>query len=477
MTSDPAPPSPQAISRRILVWASAGAVVVALLALLGGRFLTRGEPSAGHGATPDPSPTLDYPATPTGAWSEVAGLRGANQLAVAPSDPDIVYAISGQGEFYDNSRARLRRTDDNGATWHDLSIPGGPLTGETFLGVVVSPVDATTVFLAVGRDVHGCPQQDRLGNRAGAMALARSGSGAILGAAPRSSAIGQSGVAFCNYQYVSHDSGQHWREVSLPVPSTFSFDTGVRPLAFDPVLWAQGTHLYVREIVANNHQGTIPYVMQLRSDDGGDHWKSLDAINPIGGDDSYPCIPATSGSTVFAVTSTYGNTLHLWRSDDAGDSWSLVGGLPRNSYEGVAVVGQPGNAQPLLYLGAYDTSLRTALRGPQVADLMLSADGGHTWKPVAAAGIPTGMSISPSPIGVLRDGSVVISAPPYGPDPPATLTYYAWKSGDPAWRQLTPAVLDGFTLALTSPLGGPEALWTLSYQADHTATVHRFVLP
>lgn len=68
---------------------------------------------------------------------------GVNGLAMAPSNPDILYAVA------DAPRGRVLRSTDGGRRWRAL---GATLfDGARFGGVAVSPVDPRTIYVAVFR--------------------------------------------------------------------------------------------------------------------------------------------------------------------------------------------------------------------------------------------------------------------------------------------------------------------------------------
>jgi hypothetical protein len=82
------------------------------------------------------------------------------------------------------------------------------------------------------------------------------------------------------------------------------------------------------------------------------------------------------------------------------------------------------------------------------------------------------------PLALTSDGSIIVSNPEwqgqYGTTT-ATTTFYAWKAGEPAWRQLAPPV-DTMSLLAYTPAGpaGPAALWAMSLEPT---VVRRYVLP
>jgi hypothetical protein len=166
-------------------------VVGALTAL----FLAAGP--GRHGAGPGAKATTVH-----GRWVRLDTLAvsvefDANDTpAIAPSDPRVVYQTLARG-IQQRLPAKLRRTDDGGATWHELPIPV-PAAHVGHAGFLVSPLDAHTVFLTlIDTQAEDCPPGT---------------------AQP----IGETAGVLCWLQYSSIDGGAHWQATKLPAPGTLA---------------------------------------------------------------------------------------------------------------------------------------------------------------------------------------------------------------------------------------------------------------
>ena len=202
-------------------------------------------------------------------------------LAVAPSNPDIVYVGSGEG---------LRRPDlsigdgvykstDGGKTWSHLGLRDG----QQFGSIIVDPKNPDRLFVAVLGHPYG-PSAER-------------------------------GI------FRSLDGGQSFTKVLFK-----NDDVGGIDLAFDPrdsnkiyaSLWASRRPPWT---VGGNYEG--PGSGLFKSEDGGENWRELTkgfpakhgrisiAIAPSDPDRMYGTVDVSDAGGVY-------------RSDDAGESWTLV---------------------------------------------------------------------------------------------------------------------------------------------------------
>ena len=204
-------------------------------------------------------------------------------LAVAPSNPDIIYVGSGEG---------LRRPDlsvgdgiykssDAGRTWQHLGLRDA----QQIAAIIVDPKDPNRVFVGAMGHPYG-PNSER-------------------------------GV------FRSLDGGQSWQKVLYK-----DENTGAMDLAFDPRnpqvivadMWASRRPPWTTG-GAYNGTGSGLY----KSTDGGDHWQQL--TNGLPGDDEI-------GRVGVAISLSDPNRMYAWvtakhktgiyRSDNAGESWQLV---------------------------------------------------------------------------------------------------------------------------------------------------------
>ncbi len=227
--------------------------------------------------------TTDYGRT----WNPIfddqpTGSIGA--LAVAPSDPNIIYVGSGEG---------LRRPDlsvgdgmykstDAGRTWQHLGLRDG----QQIASIIVDPKDPNRLFVAVQGHPYG-PNSER-------------------------------GI------YRSLDGGQTFQKVLYKDENTGGMD-----LVFDPrnsqiifaSMWASRRPPWT---TGGGYSG--PGSGLYKTSDGGNNWRQLtkglpgeaEGIGRIG-----PTVAPGDPDRMYAWVNAKKNS-GIYRSDDAGESWQLV---------------------------------------------------------------------------------------------------------------------------------------------------------
>jgi len=206
-------------------------------------------------------------------------------LAVAPSNPDIIYVGSGEG---------LRRPDlstgdgiykstDAGHTWRHLGLRDG----QQITNVIVDPQDPNRVFVAVLGHPYG-PNSER-------------------------------GV------FRSTDGGETWQKVFYK-----DDDTGATDLAFDPKnpqtlyadMWSSRRPPWTTGNPLEGHTGGL-----FKSSDGGDTWHPLAKGLPTNaqglGRIGFGISPSNP-NRMYALVDAAPEVGGLYRSDDAGESWQRV---------------------------------------------------------------------------------------------------------------------------------------------------------
>ena len=267
-----------------------------------------------------------FDAEPTGSIGDVA---------VSPSDPNIVYVASGEGiQRPDLSVGDgVYKSTDAGKTWTHLGLDAGQQMG----GLAIDPRDPNRVFVAVLGHPYG-PNPER-------------------------------GV------YRSTDGGKTWEKVLYK-----DENTGAVQVTIDPVnpqivyadLWAG------RQGPWENGSWNGPNSGLFKSTDGGTTWHQLatglpttaQGLGRIGF-----CVAASDPSRLYATVDAgaYGG---IYRSDDAGESWKKLNSDQRFWGRGddfAEIKADPKNAA-IVY----------------IADVVVwkSVDGGMSWD--AYRGAPGG---------------------------------------------------------------------------------------
>lgn len=212
-------------------------------------------------------------------------------LAVAPSDPNVVWV--GTGETFIRANISIGngvyRSTDAGATWTHLGLEASERIGR----IVVHPNDPDTAYVAALGSIYG-PNEER-------------------------------GV------FRTHDGGATWEPVLSPSPRAGAID-----LVMDPnnprILFAA---LWQIELNTWSRTSGGPDSGLWTSRDGGDTWARLEG----GGLPTGPWgkiglgMSAADSRRIYALVET--STNHdfapsdpfqgvLWRSDDGGEDWEMV---------------------------------------------------------------------------------------------------------------------------------------------------------
>jgi photosystem II stability/assembly factor-like uncharacterized protein len=263
------------------------------------------------------------------------GAIGA--LAVAPSNPDVIYVGSGEAQQRPDLATGdgMYKSTDAGRTWVHLGLRDTQQIAQ----VIVDPRNADRLFVAALGHPYG-PNEER-------------------------------GI------FRSTDGGRSFQKVLYK-----DADTGGADVLFDPrdantvyaVLWQ------ARQGPWENGDFRGPGSGLFKSNDGGETWRPLTRGLPTWEGDRLgrigigvaPSLP----SRVFAVVEARGQAAGIYRSDDAGDSWSRVNNDPR-------VVARPYDA----------TDIRVHPSNPDIVFVPTivawkSLDGGRTF--TAFRGAPGG---------------------------------------------------------------------------------------
>lgn len=470
-----APPGPHAPhphrARRGLLAVAAMAAVVALLVILFATMLPSRQihPGPTPSSSPSPSPTphgtatLAITAGPSGTWQALGALTYSSPIlpgggpAIAPSNPLVVYEPAPPSA---GRQASLRRTEDGGKSWVELSLPGTDSTTLNWLGVLVSPLDARRIILVgEANNPAACPPATTF---------------------PRGFTRPGSGIGPCVFNYASTDAGSHWQPLNVGV----NMGIGLPVDAANPGLVAQGTRLYATGTESCAGEKSMLCTRILTSTDGGVSWVPIDR-QIITGASQFVCdwTATPQGETVFAVAgaegvegcSYYPNSLTVWRSDDHGVTWARVGTLPAPNIRGLVATGG-GDAAPITLYANMPATVGTSVDNlgytvpvlsDVLGDLRASTDGGKTWQQAPAAGIGGGLLPGAQPAGVLSNGALLMPFTAAGSADGGNPAYYAWAAGAGRWTLI--ASSDGLAApqsVLVMPIGGHDVLWVVVPKGD-----------
>ena len=218
-------------------------------------------------------------------------VSSVGALAVAPSNPDIVWA--GTGEPWIRSHISIGngvyKSVDAGRTWTRMGLDSTGRIGR----IVIDPTNPNVVFVAAQGHGYG-PQDER-------------------------------GI------FRTTDGGSHWQRVLFVDQNTGGIDVVMHPTnpqILFAAMWQLEMHTWGRE---SGGPGSGIYT----SSDGGTSWTRLTGrglptheVGKIG-----LAIARSNPSRLYALIETGdGNPLHgrptdngeLWRSDDAGANWRVV---------------------------------------------------------------------------------------------------------------------------------------------------------
>jgi hypothetical protein len=204
-------------------------------------------------------------------------------------------------------------------------------------------------------------------------------------------------------------------------------------------------------------------------------WSVADAAIFAASQWIYNFAPALGGATVYALAGqNFGTglteqtpTLAVWRSDDAGATWTNEGPLPGVYAAGALAATDPASGQSILYVEVVDAK----------RDLHLEAsrDGGATWPATydfhsgSDQGHSNGMS---GFVTALPDGSALLVGD--------NLFLLAWSPGrTPPHTLLPPPPGLGFVQSeITQPVGaGQIRLWISSADSNGKVTYAYVTVP
>ena len=216
-----------------------------------------------------------FDSMPTGSIGDVA---------VAPSNPNVVYVASGEGlQRPDLSVGDgMYKSVDAGKTWKHLGLSKGLQIG----GISIDPKDENRVFAAVLGHPYGANEERGI--------------------------------------YRSTDGGKTWNKVLYIDENTGAIQVTIDPTSPNIVYADMFAH---RLAPWENGEWGGPASGLYKSTDGGTTWKALKTGLP-GKDDGLGrigfCIAPSDHNRLYAVVSSNEKTGGIYRSDDAGESWTKI---------------------------------------------------------------------------------------------------------------------------------------------------------
>jgi photosystem II stability/assembly factor-like uncharacterized protein len=248
-------------------------------------------------------------------------------IAVAPSDPNIIYVGSGEGLHRPDLSVGngIYKSTDAGKTWTHLGLRDG----QQIPALAVDPRDANKVFAAVLGHPYG-PSEER-------------------------------GI------YLSSDGGQNWKKVISTDENTGGSDVEIDPSNPGVVyacMWEVREGPWEDNNEFNGSRGGL-----FKSTDGGSTWNQLKNGLPQDLSQIYIAIAPSESRRLYATVATASGKLGVWRSDDAGASWTQITTDPRPSGR----------------IGGGDLPIpRVDPKNPDIVYVastvtMKSMDGGKTW--------------------------------------------------------------------------------------------------
>jgi photosystem II stability/assembly factor-like uncharacterized protein len=248
-------------------------------------------------------------------------------IAVAPSDPNIIYVGSGEGLHRPDLSIGngIYKSTDAGQTWTHLGLQDG----YQIPALAVDPRDPNRVFAAVLGHPYG-PSDER-------------------------------GL------FRSNDGGQSWQKVIYKDENTGASDVEIDPWNPDVIyasMWEVREGPWEDGNEVNGTGGGL-----FKSTDGGNNWRPLTNGLPKDLSQIYVAIAPSDTRRLYATVATAAGPLGVYRSDDAGETWSKSTDDPRPSGR----------------IGGGDLSIpRVDSKNPDTVYCastvtMRSTDGGKTW--------------------------------------------------------------------------------------------------
>jgi photosystem II stability/assembly factor-like uncharacterized protein len=270
--------------------------------------------------------TDDYGRT----WNPIfdhESTQSIGAIAVAPSNPNIIYVGSGEGLHRPDLSVGngIYKSTNAGKTWTHLGLRDGL----QIPALAIDPRDPNRVFAAVLGHPYG-PNEER-------------------------------GL------FRSTDGGQTWQKVIGKDENTGASDVEIDPSNPDVIyasMWEAREGPWEDNNEFNGTGGGL-----FKSTDGGITWHPLTNGLPKDLSQIYVAIAATDPHRLYATVAMASGKLAFYRSNDAGESWSQATDDPRPSGRiggGDLAVPRADSKNPDVVYSASTVTMR-------------STDGGKTW--------------------------------------------------------------------------------------------------
>jgi len=260
-------------------------------------------------------------------------------IAVAPSDPNIVYVSSGEGLARPDLSVGdgIYKSTDAGKTWTHLGLRNG----QGIPALAVDPRDPNRVFAAVLGHPYGANDERGI--------------------------------------FLSTDGGQNWQKVLFKSENIGGSDVQIDPAHPDVVyasLWEVRLGPWEDANQYNGSGGGL-----FKSTDGGKTWRPLTNGLPKGIIQTDVAIAASQTTRLYAAVASEhadnspGSDLGIYRSDDAGENWQRI----------------TTDTRPALRIGGGDLPVpKVDPKNPDVVYsasivTMKSTDGGKSWTSLRGA--------------------------------------------------------------------------------------------
>lgn len=261
-------------------------------------------------------------------------------IAVAPSDPNVVYAACGEGLHRPDLAIGngIYKSTDAGKTWTHLGLQNG----QQIPALAVDPHDPNRLFAAVLGHPYGASEERGI--------------------------------------FRSTDGGVHWKKVLYKDENTGGSDIEMDPSNPDVLYAAMWEAREGPWEDNNNFSGTGGGL--FKSSDGGNTWKQLTNGLPKNLVQINVAIAASEPTRLYATVATTekgdydsGAGLGVYRSDDGGESWHVA----------------TSDSRPAMRIGGGDLAVpKVDPKNPDVVYsasivTMRSTDGGKTWTGIRGA--------------------------------------------------------------------------------------------